>query len=118
MPTHLYGPGDSVHPTHSHAIPAPIRRFHEARVGGASEVGVRGTGAPPRDFMDSDDMAEACVFLLKLNDERHDALLGRDDAVSARFEPPIVDIGTGEDCTIDVSAGLVARVVDEEGRIV
>jgi GDP-L-fucose synthase len=118
MPTNLYGPGDNYHPTHSHVIPALLRKFHEAKVSGAPEVIVWGSGKPRREFLYSDDMADACVFLMNLPDERWLPLLGSDESISGRFEPPLVNIGVGEDITIAELAALVQRVVGFEGRIV
>jgi GDP-L-fucose synthase len=117
MPTNLYGPGDNYHPTLSHVIPALLRKFHEAKVAGREPVEVWGSGTPRREFLFSDDMADACVFLMNLPDERFRALLGSDESVSGRFEPPLVNIGVGEDVTIAELAALVARVVGYEGRI-
>ncbi len=117
MPTNLYGPGDNYHPTHSHVIPGLLRKFHEARVRGDEAVAVWGTGTPRREFLFSDDMADACVFLMNLPEERYTALLGSDESVSGRFEPPLVNIGVGADVTIAELAALVARVVGYAGRI-
>ena len=118
MPTNLYGPGDNYHPTNSHVIPALLRKFHEAKQAGRDEVVVWGTGTPRREFLYSDDMADACVFLMGLPDERFDALLGSDESVTGRFEPPLVNVGVGEDITIAELAALVARTVGYGGRIV
>ncbi len=118
MPTNLYGPGDNYHPTNSHVIPALLRKFHEARQRGGDTVTVWGTGTPRREFLYSDDMADACVFLMNLPPERYAALLGSDESVSGRFEPPLVNIGVGDDVSIAELAALVARVVGFEGRIV
>jgi GDP-L-fucose synthase len=118
MPTNLYGPGDNYHPTNSHVIPALLRKFHEGRMRGASSVEVWGTGTPRREFLYSDDMARACIFLMNLPDDRYGALLGSDEVATGRFEPPLVNIGVGEDVTIAELAALVARVVGFEGRIV
>jgi len=118
MPTNLYGPGDNYHPTNSHVIPALIRKFHEARLAGQAEVTVWGTGTPRREFLYSDDMADACVYLMGLADNRYQALLGSDESVTGRFEPPLVNIGVGEDVTIAELATLVQQVVGHEGRIV
>lgn len=118
MPTNLYGPGDNYHPTNSHVIPALLRKFHEAKLAGAPQVTVWGTGTPRREFLYSDDMADACVFLMNLPDERYQALLGSDESVSGRFEPPLVNIGVGEDVTIAELARLVQQVVGYEGDIV
>lgn len=118
MPTNLYGPGDNYHPTNSHVIPALLRKFHEAKLAGAQEVTVWGTGTPRREFLYSDDMADACVFLMNLPDDRYQALLGSDESQSGRFEPPLVNIGVGEDVTIAELAELVRHTVGFEGRIV
>ncbi|MDE2368753.1 MAG: GDP-L-fucose synthase [Burkholderiales bacterium] len=118
MPTNLYGPGDNYHPTHSHVIPALLRKFHEARRRGDAAVTVWGSGEPRREFLYSDDMADACVHLMQLDDGRFEALLGSDESMSGRFEPPLVNIGVGTDVTIAELAALVARVVGFEGAIV
>lgn len=100
MPTNLYGPGDNYHPENSHVLPALIRRFHEAKVNGARSVAIWGTGTPLREFLHVDDMAEACVFLLKnYSDAQH------------------INVGYGEDISIMDAARLVARVVGYSGRI-
>jgi GDP-L-fucose synthase len=117
MPTNLYGPGDNYHPTHSHVIPALLRKFHDGKTSGAPEVVVWGSGTPRREFLYSDDMADACIYLMGLDDDRFGELLGSDESVSGRFEPPLVNIGVGEDITIAELAALVRRVVGYEGRI-
>ena len=117
MPTNLYGPGDNYHPTHSHVIPALLRKFHEARERGDPTVTVWGSGTPRREFLYSDDMADACVFLMNLPDDRYTALLGSDESRSGRFEPPLINIGVGEDQTIAELAALIAHVVGFTGRI-
>jgi GDP-L-fucose synthase len=117
MPTNLYGPGDNYHPTNSHVIPALLRKFHEAKLQGAPSVTVWGTGTPKREFLYSDDMADACVFLMNLTDDRYGALLGSDEAQTGRFEPPLVNIGVGEDVTIAELAATVAQVVGYSGSI-
>lgn len=117
MPTNLYGPGDNYHPTNSHVIPALLRKFHEAKLAGAPSVTVWGTGTPKREFLYSDDMADACVFLMNLPDDRYQALLGSDESVTGRFEPPLVNIGVGEDVTIAELATLVKQVVGYQGTI-
>jgi len=101
MPTNLYGPGDNYHPEHSHVVAALIRRFHEAKVAGTSEVVVWGTGTPRREFLYVDDMADACVFAMR-----------RYSGVG------FLNIGTGEDIAISEFAQLVARIVGYSGRIV
>ncbi len=96
MPTNLYGPGDNYDPTNSHVLPALMRKFHEAKAGGAPTVTVWGSGTPRREFLYSDDMADACVFLMNLPDERYAPLLGSDETETGRFEPPLVNIGVGD----------------------
>ncbi|MEO5734522.1 MAG: GDP-L-fucose synthase [Rubrivivax sp.] len=118
MPTNLYGPGDNYHPTNSHVIPALLRKFHEAKQRGDAEVTVWGSGTPRREFLFSDDMADACVYLMDLPDDRYDALLGSDESDTGRFEPPLVNIGTGVDVTIAELAAVIQRVTGFEGRIV
>jgi len=118
MPTNLYGPGDNYHPENSHVIPAMIRRFHEAKLAGAPTVTIWGTGTPRREFLYSEDMADACVFLMNLPDEKYDSLLGSDETKSGKFEPPLVNIGVGEDVTIRELAETVKQVVGYEGGIV
>lgn len=117
MPTNLYGPGDNYHPENSHVIPALIRKFHEAKVGGRTAVTVWGTGTPRREFLYSDDMADACSYLMTLSDDRFDPLLGSDEAATNLFMPPLVNIGTGQDLSIRELAGLVKDVVGFTGDI-
>jgi GDP-L-fucose synthase len=100
MPTNLYGPGDNFDLEKSHVLPALIRRFHEARITGAEEVQLWGTGMPRREFLHVDDLAAAACFLMK----RYDGA-----------EP--LNVGTGEDLTIAELAALVARVAGFDGRI-
>lgn len=100
MPTNLYGPGDNYHPEYSHVVAALIRRFHEAKRSDAAEVVVWGTGTPRREFLYVDDMADACLHLMK--------------TFSA---PELVNIGTGEDITIADFARVVAAAVGYRGRI-
>ncbi|MGV3499159.1 MAG: GDP-L-fucose synthase family protein [Hydrogenophaga sp.] len=118
MPTNLYGPGDNFDLQGSHVIPALLRKFHEARVTNAPSVTVWGSGAPRREFMHSDDMARACLFLMNLDEQRFDSLLGSDEAHSGRFEPPLINVGVGEDLSIRQLAELVARVTGYAGAIV
>lgn len=118
MPTNLYGPGDNYHPENSHVIPALIRKFHEAKVSGASEVVVWGTGTPMREFLYSDDMAGACVYLMNLPDQDYTALLGSDETKTGRFEPPLINIGVGHDVSIRELAQTVAQVVGYSGELV
>ena len=101
MPTNLYGPGDNFHPTASHVPAALLRRFHEAKQGRRPRVEVWGTGTPRREFLHVDDLADACVFLLRNYSESEH-----------------VNVGTGQDVSIAHFAELVARTVGYEGEIV
>ena len=114
MPTNLYGPGDNYHAENSHVIPALIRRFTAAVAAGDSEVVVWGTGTPRREFLYSDDMADACVHLLGLDAARYDRLLGHADGMNAF---PLVNIGCGEDLTIADLARAVAAATGFRGAI-
>jgi GDP-L-fucose synthase len=118
MPTNLYGPGDNYHPENSHVIPALIRKFHEAKVSGASTVTVWGTGTPKREFLYNADMADACVYLMNLPDDKYESLLGSDESKTGRFEPPLINIGVGYDVTISELANTVSRVTQYTGEIV
>jgi GDP-L-fucose synthase len=100
MPTNLYGPGDNYHPDNSHVIPALIRRFHEAKEQQAPSVQMWGTGKPRREFLCSDDLAEAIVTLLKVDNP-----------------PDLVNLGCGEDVSIAELAELVAKTVGYQGTI-
>lgn len=117
MPTNLYGPGDNYHPQNSHVIPALLRKFHEAKSRGDRSVSVWGTGTPRREFLYSDDMADACVHLMNLPADRYEPLLGSDESKSGRFEPPLVNIGVGNDVTIAELARLVQLTTGFEGTI-
>ena len=100
MPTNLYGPGDNYHPEYSHVVAALIRRFHEAQLAGARSVTVWGTGTPRREFLYVDDMADACVHVMKTYSSAE-----------------LINIGTGEDITIAEFARVVADVVGYRGEI-
>jgi len=114
MPTNLYGPGDNYHPENSHVIPAMIRRFHEAKLNGAPSVAIWGTGTPKREFLYSEDMADACVYLMNLPDERFVPLLGQDRNDGL---PPLMNIGVGHDLNIRELAETVRDVVGYQGEI-
>ena len=118
MPTNLYGPGDNYDLSNSHVIPALIRKFHEAKMRGEQQVVVWGTGSPKREFLYCEDMADACVYLMNLPDDAYCGLLGSDETVSGKFEPPLVNIGVGEDVTIGELAALVNEAVGFDGEIV
>jgi GDP-L-fucose synthase len=114
MPTNLYGAGDNYHLENSHVIPALIRKFHEAKVNLQPTVTVWGTGTPKREFLYSDDMATACVFLMNLADDDFQPLLAskRNDGL-----PPLLNLGSGTDLTIAELATLVSEVVGFDGEI-
>lgn len=114
MPTNLYGPGDNYHPENSHVIPALIRRFHEAKLANAPSVTVWGTGTPKREFLYSDDMADACVYLMNLPDEQFVPLLGQDRNEGLA---PLVNIGVGHDLSIRELAETVAATVGYQGKL-
>ena len=101
MPTNLYGYNDNYHPKNSHVLPALIRKFHEAMVNSSSEVIILGTGSPRREFLFSDDLANACFFLMHNFDESG-----------------FINIGTGHDITIKELALLIQKVVGFEGELV
>lgn len=100
MPTNLYGPNDNYHPTHSHVLPALIRRFHEAKESGATQVVCWGDGSPLREFLYVDDLANLCVFLMNHYSGNE-----------------TVNAGTGKELSIKELTELVARVVGYEGEI-
>ena len=110
MPTNLYGPGDNYHPQNSHVIPALLRRFHEAKVKGAPDVVIWGTGKPRREFLYVDDMAAASVFVMNLAPEVY--------AAQVRAQQNHVNVGFGSDVTIAELAHAVAKAVGYAGSIV
>jgi len=111
MPTNLYGPNDNFDLANSHVLPALIRKAAEAKAAGSPEIVVWGTGTPRRELLHSQDLAEACVFLMELDDQRYGSLLKED-------EPPLINIGSGEDVTIRELAELAAKVVGYQGQLV
>lgn len=100
MPTNLYGPGDNYHAENSHVIPALIRRFHEAKINQSPSVTIWGTGTPCREFLHTDDLAEACFHLLSLDNP-----------------PDWVNVGTGTDLSILALAKLIAQTIGYSGEI-
>ena len=110
MPTNLYGPDDNFDLNTSHVLPALLRKAHRAKVAGEASIEVWGTGTPKRELLYSDDMARACVHLMQLDRATFDGLLNEEQA-------PLVNIGTGEDCTIRELAETVSRVVGFEGEL-
>lgn len=111
MPTNLYGPGDNFDLQGSHVLPALMRKAVEAKLSGEKQIVVWGTGRPRREFLYSDDLAEACVYLMGLPDAKYDSLLTPDEA-------PLINIGTGEDLTIRELAQLILRVLDFDCELV
>jgi GDP-L-fucose synthase len=104
MPTNLYGPNDNYDLNNSHVLPALIRKMHEAKQRGDKEVVVWGTGTPKREFLYSEDMADACIYLLEQTQDKLGNLFNEE-------KPPLLNIGCGEDLTIRELAELVADVV-------
>lgn len=115
MPTNLYGPGDNYDLNNSHVLPALIRKFHEGRQQNSPSVNVWGSGTPRREFLYSEDMADACEFLMNLPDEKFQSLLAADRNHGL---PPVINIGVGEDISISGLSAMVANIVGYEGQIV
>ena len=113
MPTNLYGPGDNYDLQTSHVLPALIRKVHTAKAEGLPEVTLWGTGKPRREFLHSDDLAAACVFLMELPDDGFDALARGENEL-----PPLLNVGCGEDQSILELAELVRSVIGWSGRFV
>ena len=111
MPTNLYGPNDSYDLAHAHVLPALMRKMHDAKAAGAAEVTVWGTGMARREFLHVDDMADACVFLMNLPEGPFDSI------AHSESEPPLVNIGCGEDLTIRELAELLRGVVGFSGHL-
>lgn len=110
MPTNLYGPNDNYDLNNSHVLPALIRKMHEARLNDAKEVVVWGTGTPRREFLYSDDMADACIYLLEQPEARLQPLF-------SDSHPPLLNIGCGEDVTIREVAETIKRIVGYGGAL-
>lgn len=111
MPTNLYGPNDNFDLNTSHVLPALIRKVSEAKRSGADHIVVWGTGKPRRELLSSEDLAEACVFLMNLPEKKFSSLL-------AEGQPPLINIGTGEDLSIRELAELVSEALGYNGRLV
>ena len=110
MPTNLYGPGDDYDLRNSHVLPALIRKFHEAKNNNLPTVTVWGTGIPKREFLYSDDMAQACLHLMQLSD-------GQCGLLIQEKLPPLINIGSGEDLTIEALALLVKQQIGFKGDL-
>ena len=111
MPTNLYGPGDNFDLANSHVLPALIRKTAEAQAAGERQIIVWGTGTPRRELLYAGDLAQACCFLMNLDAPSFESLLATD-------QPPLINIGTGEDITIRELAETVARVLHFDGRLI
>ena len=111
MPSNLYGPGDNFDLANSHVLPALMRKVVEAKARGDRSITVWGTGEPRREFLYSEDLAEACIFLLDLPDKIYESLLTED-------LPPLINIGSGEDLAIRELATLICRVFNYEDEII
>jgi GDP-L-fucose synthase len=111
MPTNLYGPNDNYDLSNSHVLPALLRKMYEAKINSAAEVVVWGTGAPRREFLHSDDMAAAGVFLMELPDDQFNA------ATQSEAQAPLFNVGCGEDLTIAELAETIRDVVGFTGKL-
>lgn len=111
MPTNLYGPGDNYNLNDSHVIPALMRKMHEAKQRGDKEVVVWGTGTPKREFLYSDDLADACLYLLEQPEKKLTDLFNDE-------YPPLVNIGCGEDLSIRELAETIAEVLGYKGKLI
>lgn len=112
MPTNLYGPGDNYDLQTSHVLPALIRKTSEAMERSETNVVVWGTGTPRREFLYSDDMADACVYLMNLPDAQFESLISDTDT------PPLINVGSGHDLTIRELASTVCSVTGYEGNLI
>jgi GDP-L-fucose synthase len=112
MPNNLYGPNDNFDLEKSHVLPALIRKCHEAKLAGAASVTIWGTGSPYREFLHVDDLAEACRFLMELDEQCYEALLNDPAA------PALINVGSGEEVTIRELAMLVKNAVGFDGELV
>lgn len=112
MPNNLYGPNDNFDLEKSHVLPALMRKFHEAKRAGSPSVTIWGTGSPLREFLHVDDLAEACLFLMNLDDAGYNRLVDDSNA------PALINVGSGEELTIRDLALLVKRAVGFEGDLV
>src|SRR5450432_409802 len=112
MPTNLYGPGDNYDLQTSHVLPALIRKTHEAMERGDKSVTIWGTGTPLREFLHSDDMADACVYLMNLPERQYEGL------ISIPETPPLINIGSGHDVTVRELATTVFSVLGFGGSVV
>lgn len=117
MPTNLFGPGDNYDLEKSHVMPALIRKMHEAKLTNKNTVTLWGTGKPMREFLYSDDLADAAVYLMNLPDEKYFSLFEKKSTMEKIAIPPLVNIGTGKDITIRELSELVKETVGFKGNI-
>jgi GDP-L-fucose synthase len=110
MPTNLYGINDNYHSTHSHVVPALIRRFHESKISNKDEIKIWGTGQARREFLYVDDMAEACIFLMNLQKDKYDNYVS--DMLSH------INIGSGSDISIKELAKKIQRIIGFKGKLI
>jgi GDP-L-fucose synthase len=111
MPANLYGPADNYDLQNSHVLPALVRKVFEAKAAGAKVINVWGTGTPRREFLHSQDLAEACLFLMNLDDPTFNTLLNNE-------RPPLVNVGSGEDLTIRELAETICKILEFDGQLV
>ena len=111
MPTNLYGPNDNYDPAGSHVLPALLRKMYEAKQSNAAEVSIWGTGSVRREFLHSDDMADACVFLMNLPEDIYGSI------VRSAERAPLLNVGYGEDLTVRELAELIQDIAGFKGRL-
>ena len=109
MPTNLYGPGDNYHPENSHVIPGLIYRFHEAKTNNLESVTIWGTGAPKREFLFADDLAQASIHIMNLDKKFYDKQISSANSY--------INVGSGKELTIKELAETISEVIDFKGKI-
>ena len=112
MPTNMYGLGDNYHPQNSHVLPALIRRAHESKLKNSKEMMVWGSGKPLREFLYAADMAEACIYMMNLPDVGYEEIIGNE-----LEEPPLINLGSGQEYSIKKLAEIICDVVGYNGKI-
>ena len=113
MPTNLYGPGDNYHPQNSHVLPAMLKRFYDAKIRGLDEIGCWGSGAPRREFLYVDDLADASIFILENISSDNKILYGEKNDFNGTL-----NVGVGKDISIRELANLISTVVGYKGKII
>jgi GDP-L-fucose synthase len=112
MPTNLYGPNDNFDLENAHVLPALMRKFHEGKIAGRKEVVIWGTGTPKREFLFVDDMADACVFVMNLEEKT------AADYFFSYPNPCFVNVGTGNDSSVMELAQMIQKVTGFKGKLV